>query len=266
MKTQETAGNLQYLVTNYNYNHAVTVPDAAHEGHHTSRAMNRAIWNSDWMVAYYTYAPADLDGPEAENAPQSEYLRWTRKVTPKGLARILNGAWCVRQITFFANLKAPPTFSLAPVWCDGLLIEKGGNGFYVAAPFHKVYQDLKRCVKAFRAMFIGNLEYERCRFVPTLARELVNKLITQEKIKTAFFVTLTQGFDEMREDGVGFANLKDDVEDFLYGPCEEEGDIREGLAGNVMPEHLCNFVDLPQGSTYADGCKALARADNRVTA
>lgn len=68
-----------------------------------------------------------------------------------------------------------------------------------------------------------------------------NQLLTPEEINTA-----VESEDDIKE-----ARAEDDSVE------QEVEEIREGLSGDIMPADLCDFVNLPQGSTYAEGLRAL---------
>ena len=103
-------------------NHYITVAGSRLDDPHVSPAMRKAMEESQWFIARRKYSE-NLGDPTLEDMRQ-------KRITPKALARILKRAWCVRQIRFF------------PVRAEGICIESGRDGYYLAVPEEEMQRAL----------------------------------------------------------------------------------------------------------------------------
>jgi hypothetical protein len=95
-------------------NNYITIAGNPYEDPHVSTAMRKAMDESRWFIARRKYSEDECD-------PTLDKLR-QKRITSRALARIVEGAWCVRQVRFF------------PEKVEGICIESGADGYYLAVP------------------------------------------------------------------------------------------------------------------------------------
>jgi hypothetical protein len=93
----------------------ITRPGHPFEGPHIGQRLAKKLDTHRWYLRRYAYK-IDAAEPESFEAVVSGDL-----VTPNAIKKLVAKAWCTRQIMW-------------PNRQNGMLLEVGGNGYYLATP------------------------------------------------------------------------------------------------------------------------------------
>jgi len=92
----------------------ITHPGQAYEEPHIGRRLAKKLDTNRWHVLRHSF----------DNDPQPETYEAvvaTKTLTPNAMKKLLAKAWCARRIMW-------------PNRQNGILVEVGGNGYYVVTP------------------------------------------------------------------------------------------------------------------------------------